>query len=208
MRFRSNVIRIVVSWAVLLLIILTSVFLYLFKIRETVGEFAVSNAKTALQNDANRAVLSVLSQEEISYSDISHVSRNSDNEITGIEIDAKNTNILKSKILLEINGSIPQQEIYTVKIPLGTLISNNIFGGLGPAVPFNSQISSGCNVDFRSKFESVGVNETRHCIYLDVEFSGIILILGKQRSYSANTTFLIAETIISGHTPQTYARAE
>ena len=205
MRLKKNISVILIAWSILIVFLFTISFLYLLRIRETVSDFAISNAKTDLQNKANEAVVSVLSTENIEYNDISHIMTNADNDIKGIEIDGKNANLLKSKILISINKSIPQKEIYTVDIPLGTVLCNNVFGGGGPTVPFNSQISSGCNIDFKSDYESVGVNQTRHRIVLDVNLSGVILILGKQKSYSTKTTFIIAETIISGTTPQTFA---
>lgn len=205
MRLRNRFFVVLIAWITLITVVFVILSFYLLRIRNTVSDFAISNAKTELQNAANEAVLSVLSQENIEYNDISHLTMNSNNAITGIEIDAKNTNILKSKILLKINRSIPQKEIYPVDIPVGTLVCNNVFGGAGPTIPFNSQISSGCNIDFKSDFESVGVNQTRHRIVLDVTLSGVILILGKQNGYQTKTSVIIAETIISGNTPQTFA---
>ncbi|HCH27934.1 MAG TPA: hypothetical protein DEW35_00345 [Ruminococcaceae bacterium] len=206
MRVNRKISVIIISWSVLLFAVLAFLFFYILWIRNAVSDFAVSNAKTELQNKANEAVLKVLSEENTEYGDIAHITRNANQEITGIEIDPKNTNLLKSKILLQINKSIPKEELYTVRIPLGTIILNNIFGGAGPRVPFNSQISSGCNIDFKSDFESVGVNQTRHRIVLDVTLSGVILILGRQKGYTAKTTVIISETIISGQTPQTFAK--
>ena len=205
MRLRNRFFVVIIAWITLITVVFVILSFYLLRIRNTVSDFAISNAKTELQNAANEAVLSVLSQENIEYNDISHLTMNSNNAITGIEIDAKNTNILKSKILLKINRSIPQKEIYPVDIPLGTIVCNNVFGGAGPTIPFNSQISSGCNIDFKSDFESVGVNQTRHRIVLDVTLSGVILILGKQNGYQTKTSVILAETIISGNTPQTFA---
>ncbi|MBR3300851.1 MAG: hypothetical protein IKI68_05125 [Clostridia bacterium] len=205
MRLRNRFFVVIIAWITLITVVFVILSFYLLRIRNTVSDFAISNAKTELQNAANEAVLSVLSQENIEYNDISHLTMNSNNAITGIEIDAKNTNILKSKILLKINRSIPQKEIYPVDIPLGTIVCNNVFGGAGPTIPFNSQISSGCNIDFKSDFESVGVNQTRHRIVLYVTLSGVILILGKQNGYQTKTSVILAETIISGNTPQTFA---
>ena len=205
MRLRNRFFVVLIAWITLITVVFVILSFYLLRIRNTVSDFAISNAKTELQNAANEAVLSVLSQENIEYNDISHLTMNSNNAITGIEIDAKNTNILKSKILLKINRSIPQKEIYPVDIPVGTLVCNNVFGGAGPTIPFNSQISSGCNIDFKSDFESVGVNQTRHRIVLDVTLSGVILILGMQNGYQTKTSVILAETIISGNTPQTFA---
>ena len=205
MRLKNNVSVIVLSWSVLILIVLISALMYLYKISDTVRDFAISNAKTQLQYEANDAVLNIFTHNDMLYSDIAHITKNKNSEITGIEIDAKNANIIKSKILLEIDKRIPKKEIYTVGIPLGTIMFNNVIGGLGPEVAFKSQISSGCNIDFNSSFESVGVNQTRHKIILDVTLSGVILILGKQNDYSVKTTFIVAETIISGHIPQSYA---
>lgn len=205
MRLRNRFFVVLIAWITLITVVFVILSFYLLRIRNSVSDFAISNAKTELQNAANEAVLSVLSQENIEYNDISHLTMNSNNAITGIEIDAKNTNILKSKILLKINRSIPQKEIYPVDIPVGTLVCNNVFGGAGPTIPFNSQISSGCNIDFKSDFESVGVNQTRHRIVLDVTLSGVILILGKQNGYQTKTSVILAETIISGNTPQTFA---
>ena len=86
--------------------------------------YAKSEAETIILNSANQAVLNVLSENNISYTDISNVSRNSEGTITGIEINIEKVNLLKSKISNEISEIVSANNKYTLQIPIGTLFGN------------------------------------------------------------------------------------
>ncbi len=201
----NNISVIIISWSILFIIVVFSLLFCLLRIKSAVNDFVVSNAKSDLQYIANESIAEILEKENISYSDITVIDYAEDNSIKGIKIEPSKTNILKSKISNRIYKSIPKEEIYKVHIPLGTIIANDYLGGLGPKITFNSQISSGCVVDFESDFESVGINQTRHRIYLSIKLSGVILILGKHYNYQIKNKVIVAETVIVGNIPQSYA---
>lgn len=205
MKIRSNTKIIAASWISLILIVLITIGIFLFRLEPLIADFAISNAKSDLLNTANKSVISVLENSNVTYDNLSHINRDKNNKITGIEVDTKNINLLKSKISVLIDKEILKKEIYIVKIPLGTLISNEYFGGFGPKIKFYSQLSNGCRVDFKSSFTSTGINQTRHRIIINVTLSGVILILNKHSNFSVSTSYIAAETIIVGTVPETYA---
>ncbi len=205
MKIRSNTKIIAASWISLILIVLITIGIFLFRLEPLITDFAISNAKSDLLNTANKSVISVLENSNVTYDNLSHINRDKNNKITGIEVDTKNINLLKSKISVLIDKEILKKEIYIVKIPLGTLISNEYFGGFGPKIKFYSQLSNGCRVDFKSSFTSTGINQTRHRIIINVTLSGVILILNKHSNFSVSTSYIAAETIIVGTVPKTYA---
>ena len=205
MKIRSNTKIIAASWISLILIVLITIGIFLFRLEPLITDFAISNAKSDLLNTANKSVISVLENSNVTYDNLSHINRDKNNKITGIEVDTKNINLLKSKISVLIDKEILKKESYIVKIPLGTLISNEYFGGFGPKIKFYSQLSNGCRVDFKSSFTSTGINQTRHRIIINITLSGVILILNRHRSFSVSTSYIAAETIIVGAVPETYA---
>ena len=89
-----------------------------------------------------------------------------------------------------------------MKIPIGTLIGGNLFHGLGPALSLKVTLAGNVQADFKSTFESAGVNQTRHRIYLSVGTSVYSFLPGINSTTDISTDVLVAETVIVGEVPQ------
>lgn len=189
--------------AVLLLVLLT-----LFEIR--VVPLVRNSAKIASVNLAekavNKAVEEVLSEEGVTYENIAAITYNSQGEITSLAIDPVKINTLKSKISLRIAEKISEINNEEFEIPLGTILGIEIFAGRGPNLKFYTSLSGNAVTDFSSKFESAGINQTRHQIMIDIT-SDIYIISSKGSAgkVTVSTSVCAAETLIVGEVPQVYA---
>lgn len=155
-------------------------------------------------NAANQAVLNVLEEKKLNYDDISHIKRNSENSITGIEIDITNINSLKSEISNEISHLISQKEFYNISIPLGTLFGSEYTTGFGPKIRFKMQLTETAFLDFESSFEEAGINQTLHKIIINIDISANILMIGYTQGFSVSTSAIAAQTVIVGVVPDTF----
>jgi len=198
--FKRNII-ILVCFSLIICILFATVAI---KIKPLVYTYAKSYAETLFLNAADRSVVEILSTQNIAYNDIVYLSKNSENNITGLEIGIEKINLLKSMISREISKDISSKENYDLFIPLGTLTGNEYLIGLGPKIKFPMQATATAVVDFKSNFYSAGINQVLHQILITIKVNGNILMTGYTNSFSVETSTIAAQTVIVGITPDAY----
>lgn len=195
---------IVKRWFVLLLclcIVFTGCF---FSVKPFVFVYAKSKAETIILNAANKAVLNVLNKNNITYSELSNVSRDSSGVITGIEIDINMVNRLKSEISGEISEIVSSENKYDLNIPVGTLLGNEYTTGYGPKIKFKMQLTETAILDFESKLTAAGINNVLHQIIIKIDVNASVLMMGCTDSFSVSTTALGCQTVIAGAVPDSF----
>lgn len=196
------------GFALIFTAVLLLVFLLLFEIRivplvrNSARIASVNLAETAI----NEAVQEVLGEEGVTYEKIANITYNSQGEITALSIDPVKINTLKSKISLRIAEKISGIDNEEIMLPLGTILGMELFAGRGPNLKFYTSLSGNAITDFSSKFESAGINQTRHQIMIDVT-SDIYIISSKGSAgkITVTTSVCAAETLIVGEVPSVYA---
>lgn len=196
--------RALIMWGVIVLVLCVAATMVFFRLKPLIFTLAKSRAETLVINCVNNAVLNILGENGISYNDISRVSRDSDGNITGIEIDIVKINTLKSAIANETSRLTAKQEFYEIKIPLGTLTGYDPLVGMGPRITFKMQLTDTVWVDFESSFKQAGINQTLHRIMINTDVSISVLMLGCTESFSVDTSSIAAQTVIVGRIPDAY----
>lgn len=191
-------------WFVVLLC-LAFVFVCCFiSVKPFVFTYAKSEAETIILNAANKAVLNILNENDISYATLSNVSRDAAGIITGIEIDIEKVNRLKSQISNELSKIVSQNNKYDLHIPIGTLFGNEYTTGYGPKIKFKMQLTETAIVDFESRFESAGINNVLHQIIIKIDVKASVLMMGATDGFAVSTTALAAQTVIAGAVPDSF----
>ena len=184
---------------------LTLIFVGCFiSVKPFVFTYAKSEAETIILNAANQAVLNILDKNNISYSDISNVSRQADGTITGIEIDIEKINRLKSEISGELSKIVSANNKYNLYIPIGTLFGNEYTTGYGPKIKFKMQLTETAILDFESKFTQAGINNVLHQIIIKIDVKASVLMMGCTDGFSVSTTALGCQTVIAGTVPDAF----
>ncbi len=202
--YKNQLFMLIKRW-LLLIICLIAFFIFCFiSVKPFVFTYAKSEAETIILNAANDAVLNVLSKNNITYSDVSNVSRDSSGLITGIEIDTQKINFLKSALSNEISSLVASKNKYVLKIPIGTLFGNEYTTGYGPKIKFKMQLTETAILDFESRFQSVGINNVLHQIIIKIDVKASVLMMGCTKSFNVSTTALGCQTVIAGAVPDAF----
>ncbi len=203
--FRKNhTFSVAKRWFVVLLCLVLIFLCCFISVKPFVFTYAKSEAETIILNAANKAVLNILNENDISYTDISNVSRDTEGTITGIEIDIEKVNRLKSQISNEIAKIISDNNKYDLHIPIGTLFGNEYTTGYGPKIKFKMQLTETAIVDFESRFESTGINNVLHQIIIKIDVKASVLMMGATEGFGVSTTALAAQTVIAGAVPDSF----
>lgn len=114
-------------------------------------------------------------------------------------------NELKAVIIQDVQSKLGGDSHKDVGVPIGTLLGSDFLHGRGPDIPLRLTLSGNINADFKSSFESAGINQTKHQIYLNIHTSVYSFIPGFATTTEVDTNFPVAETIIVGEVPQVVA---
>ncbi|MBR3145312.1 MAG: hypothetical protein IKF53_05425 [Clostridia bacterium] len=192
-----------IRWLSLLLSILILFVFITLRIRVVVFEFAKSSAKNILINASNKAVLTVLKDNDIKYDDISRIYRDSNGNVSDIQIDTTKINTLKALINNEMY-KLTDSNDFNIKIPLGSLINNEFTSGMGPRLNFKMSIAHTADINYKTAFVDAGINNVLHQIIIVTDIDCSVLSFGTTRSFSFKNEILAAESVIAGAVPDSY----
>jgi len=144
-----------------------------------------------------------LYDKEFNYDDIMKIEKDGQGNINMIRADTIKLNSLAAKVSLESQNKLREMGAVGIKIPIGYISKNVILSNLGPSVKVRMQPIGSVKTNYISEFESAGINQTRHKIYLEVETSIKVIIATKSDEVQIKNTIPVAETIIVGKVPTT-----
>ncbi len=161
------------------------------------------NAAVRLATEAvEEAVKEELEEGGEDYGSFLTIDRSSSGEILAVSTDMAKINLLKSGVTERINEKIGGEHA-EIGVPLGTLLGGSLFHGRGPEIPLLVTLAGNVQTDFQTEFESAGINQTRHLIYLDVCAGVYAFLPGVHEETSFSTRVQVSETVIVGQVPQT-----
>ena len=168
---------------------------------ETVGGTALKNS---LSNVLDGTVNSMVDELGVRYEDMVDIVKNKDGTIAAITLNSTYINAYKTEISDGCSDRLGNFTETTVPIPLGSLIGGSFFNGKGFCINVDATIYGFAVTDVVSEFESAGINQTRHIIYLNVQASAHAYMGLCQLNETVDETIILVETIIVGQVPQSY----
>lgn len=178
------------------------IWLIFTKLQPSFIEYAKVYSNNIANEVVNSAVDDVFVKEE--YQSLAKIMENSSENIKAIETDTAKVNRLKSAIIQSMQKNIDLHKSDTVYVPLGSCSNLYFLAGLGPKVPIRIYPVSIVNADFKESFDSVGINQVKHKLYLDVSMKMSFVGMMFAQSDTVETSVLLNETIIVGDTPTYY----
>ena len=160
-----------------------------------VESFAMSAVNSSVSEAMNSGV---------KYSDIVTIEKNSSGDITLIETNSVLINSVSRETALNIETKL--ESIYGEKIPIpvGQLSGITFFANLGPEIFVEIAPYSKVNCVFLSEFESAGINQTRHKIFLNITAVTQLILPFETREITTSAEVLICESILVGKVPEIY----
>lgn len=178
------------------------IWLIFTKLQPSFIEYAKVYSNNIANEVVNSAVDDVFVKEE--YQSPAKIMENSSENIKAIETDTAKINRLKSAIIQSMQKNIDSHKSDTVYVPLGSCSNLYFLAGLGPKVPIRIYPVSIVNADFKESFDSVGINQVKHKLYLDVSMKMSFVGMMFAQADTVETSVLLNETIIVGDTPTYY----
>lgn len=194
--------------ALILLFILTcGIYWLAADLRPTILAYCDAEARGIALETINETIRTEF-QNKISYDDIITVKTDKDGNIVMIQANSVELNRIGSEIALSVQKRITSIENREGSIPFGVVFKNDLLANYGPKVPFKMRPIGYVNTNYRSEFQSAGINQTRHIIYLDITANVQVIVPLARNNVSVVTSIPITESIIVGKVPDTYANID
>ncbi len=200
-RDRNTIIFRIVCILLVFTIITVLCDLQLRPIIKTVGGSALKNT---LSNVLDGAVNDMVDELGVRYGDMVEIQRNKDGTIQAVTLNSSYINGYKADLSDGCSDRLSKFDEMVVPVPVGSLIGGSFFNGRGFCFNIKATIYGFAVTDVESKFESAGINQTRHTIYLNVQASAHAYMGLCHLNESVDETVILVETIIVGNVPETY----
>lgn len=162
-------------------------------------------ARDAASSAATKGIEKSLDTDRVKYSDLIKFGRDKNGNIVSVTTDAYYLNKIGNNIGDEIDKHINQMKSYVIKIPFSVLFSEQLINGRGPKIPMIFVMTGITTTDFENEFTAAGVNQTHHRIMMNITVNTYVIHSGNVTVVPYKTNVCIAESIVVGITPQTFA---
>ena len=155
----------------------------------------------------NDAVYYTLS-DEMRYDDLVSITRNERGEIIAVSANALKINQIARDTASISQANLKNLSLNGIPVPLGALSGLEALAGVGPSVNFKIIPVSSVTCDFSSEFKSVGINQIKHSIYLNVVADISIVMPSRTENFAVITEILVGESVIVGTVPDAYLQSD
>jgi sporulation protein YunB len=194
---RKGVILAAVS-CVLLAVVAFFVNLYIGPAIKRQAEMQVLGIGQSVLNDALKRTL-----DTADFTNLVIVQRDEAGDIQLVTVNSKEINNIENIALTYAQDKLSSMEKTGVSVNVGSALST-LTTGLGPDIKIGVQPRGAAQATYYTRFETGGVNQTRHKIYIRLKADLRVLVGLSVLDVEVRNDLLICETIIVGKVPESY----
>lgn len=163
-----------------------------------VVEAQVDSLGTTAVSDA---IYEVVNKEEISYDDLVKITYDKDDSVASIVANMEKLNHLAREVSTKAQALLDEMSGQSVKVPLGVFTGLEVFAQYGPKINLSLMPIGSVITTFDSVFETAGINQTKHSIYVDVNTVISVVLPTSTKKIAFVTSALVCECVIVGKVP-------
>ena len=140
----------------------------------------------------------------LGYSDFVNIKYNSAGEINLISVDMLRVNNVMSYISTVVLDEMQAIAVDGVDVPLGAFSGILLLGDRGKDVKVEVETVGIAECNFRSDFQTVGINQVRHSLYIDIVATANVVLPLYAKDVFCESSLLLCENVIVGDVPEFY----
>ena len=160
-------------------------------------------AENKVKSIASLAVSEAIEESllECDYDNLYTLEKDNENNISYVKSNALEINRISNMVSTSVITKLQSQISAGITVNTGSAISA-ITAGMGPDVTVYVQPTGTAGTDFVSDFQTGGVNQTRHRLYLKFTADMYAALGFMSKKFTVSDMVLISENIIVGVTPE------
>ena len=186
----------------IIIIFFIAVFVYFeIKVSPFMSDYTIMKGKQTMTELFSETVNEKMKEMNLSYDKLMNITYSQNGEVQSLNTDVITVNKLKNEVTAELSEKLSGEFEYVVELPIGSIINTEFLSGSGKTIEFNNTVTGDVKSEFRSEFETGGVNQTIHRLYIDITGDLLIIGGGEQEPIELTTSVLVGETVLVGNVP-------
>lgn len=200
---KPKIFRVVIAIAGFIAIFVFCTVYFRANIVPTVMDSSVAQMRAITTNAVNIAATSVLN-DGLTYDQLFEIEKDKEGKIAMIKANSPQINKIAREIANLAQANLDSLGTQEIQIAAGTFTGLALLMGFGPDVTIKITPIGTATCDFVSYFQSAGINQTLHKIYIDVYADVSIVTPIDQPTIQVKAEVLVCENMIVGEIPDTY----
>ena len=200
---KPKIFRVVIAITGFIAIFIFCTVYFRANIVPTVMDSSVAQMRAITTNAVNIAATSVLN-DGLTYDQLFEIEKDKDGKIAMIKANSPQINKIAREIANLAQANLDSLGTQEIQISAGTFTGLALLMGFGPDVTIKITPIGTATCDFVSYFQSAGINQTLHKIYIDVYADVSIVTPIDQPTIQVKAEVLVCENMIVGEIPDTY----
>lgn len=202
LRFLRNV----NSFKAILLIIFFSIIIGVLLFLYTAYPVFKATCETAASSKGNKIINDEVTKvmKQYSYNSLIRIDKDVNGKISFIEADSGKINEIVSQIVYNIQKEFDGLPRINVFINMGSVSGISILKNLDPKFEVELESAGNLNTKVKTEFESVGINQVQHKIFLEIDAKVGILTPLSTFSKDIHSDVLLTEAVIVGDVPSSF----
>ena len=176
---------------------------YFLVVSPIIKTYSEAETRSLIEECINLAVSNVINR-TLSYESLIDVSYTASGDINAISANQYEINSISREIVKEAQFQISSLGGDGLNIKIGTFSGIPFFIGRGPKINLRLIPIGAVNSSFDSEFHSVGINMTKHTLFLYINTHVSIVLPVKAYDIYSSNQVMLAESIIIGKVPEVY----
>ncbi len=198
--------KIIIPIVAVLLLSAVGIFVFIeIRVKGIRDELSALEANTVASSAFTSGLDAALADYKLNYSDIVSFTYDENGSIKSLSTDIITLNTLGNEIGTKTDEYISSIGTYKIELPISALMGIQLLSGIGPDITFYVTMRALTSTNFRNEFNDEGVNQTLHQIFLEVTVKTYVIFGGDVQIVEYNTEICIAESVIVGEIPRTFA---
>lgn len=157
-------------------------------------------AKKCCSKSVNNVVLFSLN-DKVKYDDLVNIEKNSVGDIVLLTANSHKINTLAHEIVKNSTLILDNELSKGVPIPIMAFSGIEALSGYGKVINVKFFSVSSISCEFNSRFDSMGINQTLHSIYIDVICKVKINLPFDESTIECVNSVLVSESVLLGKVP-------
>ena len=199
---QRNRLRLIVAVTVIVVSGLT--LLFRFRLAPMAEQLIETQVDNQASDAINAAIADQIAEGEFDYDRMVTIEKDANGNVAAIRTNIGELNRLKTSVLQRMDEELEQLSMEQLGVPIGSVLLPELLSGRGPLVPVRVLAVRTSDASFRNSFQSAGINQTLHSIYIDIHVCITILTWTGTSEINVDSAVVAAETVIVGTVPTTY----
>ena len=193
---------------VAILLLLAVVFVvFSFMVNPVIMDTVEAKSRALATRAMNSSIADVV-MNSIVYDELVTIVSDEFGNISMIQANSLEINNLNKDLAQVCEERIGEYGQVGVTIPIGTFTGIPLLVGRGPRIRVKMTPIGSVVCRFLSHFESAGINQTVHKIYVNINATISVVMPLSTRSFQAIQQVLISESVIVGQVPEVYLNSD